>query len=75
MVKPKKESKRMPARKKYKIEKKVREHNRKQKKEAKLKGHSRSSDTHSLSVCTVLIFNHLLSRTEEGPWNPKPVSI
>lgn len=37
MVKPKKQSKRMTCRKKYKIERKVREHNRKVRKEEKLK--------------------------------------
>jgi hypothetical protein len=32
----------MPARKRYKIEKKIRDHNRKVKKQAKLKEHSKS---------------------------------
>ncbi|KAH0951780.1 hypothetical protein HN011_006659 [Eciton burchellii] len=36
-----KQSKRMPARKRYKIEKKIRDHNRKVKKQAKLKEHSK----------------------------------
>ncbi|XP_062522598.1 guanine nucleotide-binding protein-like 3 homolog [Corticium candelabrum] len=37
MVRPKKKSKRVPARKRYKIEKKVREHNRKERKRSKSK--------------------------------------
>ena len=41
MVKPKKQSKRMTCRKRYKIERKVREHNRKVRKEERLKSNKK----------------------------------